>query len=136
VHEFGPGTKQTAGASIEFPLSVPPRAREFPEGETIHLAIEVSEVRTLPRSASTVLLGELHAERLEVPLVRGDLFAFEGNRDPWFAALETFCDDPLCQQELQELESELWAAILAAAREGIGKFFKLRGEVHRAFPPC
>src|SRR5262249_25216169 len=84
--------------------------------------------------ASTVLLGELHAERFKVCLVRGDLFAFEGDRDPWFAALETFSDDPLCQQELQELESELWATILAAAREGIGKFFKLRGEVHRAFP--
>src|SRR5262249_12289239 len=93
-----------------------------------------SALRRLPRSASTVLLGELHAERLEVRLVRGDLFAFEGNRDPWFAALETFCDDPLCQQELQELESKLWAAILAAAREGIGKFFKLRGEVHPGIP--
>src|SRR5262249_15617954 len=130
------GTKQTAGASIEFPLSVPPRAREFPEGETIHLAIEVSEVRTLPRSASTVLLGELHAERLEVPLVRGDLFAFERNRDPCCAALETFYDDAICHQDHQDVEIELCAASLAAAREGIGKFLKLRGEVHQAFPPC
>jgi hypothetical protein len=88
------------------------------------------------KSASTVLLGELHAERLEVCLVRGDLFAFTGNRHAWFAIAEAFGEDPLLQQELQERKCEVRGAILAVAREGIGKFFKLRGEVHRAFPPC
>ena len=38
-----------------------------------------------------------------------------------------FCDDPLCQQELQERKCEVRGAILTSAREGIGKFFKAQG---------